>query len=270
MPFPLQVPHSDGGGEIDAVGAGVDSSLVGRRVWVWNAAWRRPRGTAAQFVCLPARQAVPLPDSVDYEQAAGLGIPFMTAWHCLFRDGPIDGVPVLVAGGAGAVGNAAVTLAHARGAYVVTTVSSPEKAALARAAGADLTIDYREADAADTIRRAVPHGVQRVIELALGQNLALDMEVLADGGTIMVYAPEPNDPAIPTQQLMWRNLALRFMLVYSIDPVCQDAAVSGLTALLPELPRSPLPVRHYALDDVVAAHEAVENGFLGKVVVDLP
>ncbi len=143
-PEGFQVPGQDGAGEVDAVGPGVDPGRVGERVWVWFAAARGRRwGTAAQWTVVSARQAVPLPDGVPLELGAGLGIPAMTAHQCLFVDGPLDGATVLVAGGAGAVGNAAVALAARAGARVVATASTPDKADLARAAGAHAVVDYR-------------------------------------------------------------------------------------------------------------------------------
>lgn len=271
LPFPYQVPHSDGAGVIDAVGAGVDAARVGQRVWLWNAAWQRPHGTAAQYVCLPARQAVALPDQVSFTQAAGLGIPFMTAWHCLFDDGPITGLPVLIAGGAGAVGNAAVQLAHAAGAFVIATVSSSDKAKLARAAGADVTVDYRDERAVAEIRAAAPDGVARIVELALGRNIALDLAAVSPRGTIVTYAPESDgDPSVPVQRLMWDNITLRFMLVYALSAAAQDAAVQGISQAIETMPPSPLPTARYPLTEIATAHEAVEGGITGKVLIDLP
>ena len=154
-PQDFQIPGQDGAGEVDAVGEGVDPARVGERVWVWFAAARGRRwGSAAQWTVLPSRQAVRLPDEVSYDVGAGLGIPAMTAWHCLFADGSLDGQTVLVAGGAGAVGNAAVALARRDGATVVATASSPEKAALASAAGAHVVVDYRDDAAAAAVRAA--------------------------------------------------------------------------------------------------------------------
>ncbi|NLG54689.1 MAG: zinc-binding dehydrogenase, partial [Rhodococcus sp.] len=169
------IPHSDGVGVIDAVGSGVADSRLGERVWLWNAAWNRSHGTASQYVCLPSRQAVLLPDHVSDEFAAGIGIPYMTAWHCLHVDGPLAGKTVLVTGGAGAVGNAAIQLAKYDGAFVIATVSSPEKARIARAAGADAVVNYRtstdvrtSSEVADDIIAAAPDGnVDLVVDVAL-------------------------------------------------------------------------------------------------------
>ena len=133
---------------IEAVGAGVDAGRVGERVWVHLAAYQRPWGTAAEYTVVPSAHAVAL-GSASFELGASLGVPALTAYHCLFADGPIAGRSVLVAGGAGAVGHSAIELAKWAGARVVTTVSSEEKGALARAAGADAVVNYREDGAAE-------------------------------------------------------------------------------------------------------------------------
>lgn len=271
MGFPRQIPGQDGAGEVDAVGAGVDRGRIGQRVWVYHAALGRPSGTAAQYVALSADQAVSLPSGVEYEQAAGLGIPFMTAHRCLFADGPIAGQTVLVAGGAGAVGNAAIQLAKRAGARVVATVSSAAKARLAGDAGADaVVVDYRRPEAAREIREFAPGGVQRIVEVALGTNLALDLEVLAPGGTVVTYAREKTDPAVPVRLLMFANVRLAFMLIYTTPPGALREAVDDITAALREGALRPLPSPRFPLAEIAAAHEAVEQGAVGKVVVDLP
>src|SRR5215469_17392690 len=172
----FQIPHHDGAGVIDAVGPGVDAGRVGQRVWTWMAAHGSQWGTAAQWSVLPARQAVSLPDGASAELGASLGVPAITAHRALFADGPVDGKSVLVAGGAGAVGHYAIELAKFAGARVATTVSGPAKAELAANAGADLVVNYTEAGAADQIRAFAPR-FDRIVEVALGPNLELDLSV---------------------------------------------------------------------------------------------
>lgn len=265
----FQVPGQDGAGEVDAVGEGVDPARVGERVWVWFAAARGRRwGSAAQWTVVPSRQAVALPDDVSYDAGAGLGIPAMTAWHCLFADGPLDGAPVLVAGGAGAVGNAAVALARRGGARVVATASTPAKAALATAAGAHVVVDYRVADAAEQIRAAAPDGVDRIVEVALGANLALDLAVLAPHGVVSTYADDQLSCGV--RPLMVANATLRFVLVYGLADTDLDAAVTGVSEAVAAGDLPSLPVTRFALSDVAAAHAAVEAGTAGKVLLDLP
>ena len=217
---------------------------------------------------LPAQQAVPLPETASDELAASLGVPALTAYHCLMSDGPVDGRSVLVAGGAGAVGHFAIELGVWAGATVVATASGPEKAALATRAGAGLVVNYRDGDAADRIRAFTPQ-VDRVVEVALGANLGLDLDVLAPRGTIVCYAAGPDDPILPVRRCMTANVTLRFVLLYSIDPDDLRTAAREVTVALSEGGLTELPVHRFPLDDIAAAHEAVESGVTGKVLVDV-
>jgi NADPH2:quinone reductase len=268
VPRPIddfQVPHQDGAGVIEAVGAGVDAGRVGERVWLWLAAAGRRWGTAAEWTVLPARQAVPLPDGASFELGASLGVPAMTAHACLFSDGPVNGQTVLVAGGAGAVGHYAIELAKRAGARVITTVSTPAKAALAEKAGADLVVNYRSADAAEQIRTLGP--VDRVVEVALGANLELDLAVTRPYGTIVTYAAEPVNPELPVRACMTANLTLKFVLLYGVPMTALDQAAADITAALTAGELTELPVRVFPLDEIAAAHEAAEGGAVGKVIV---
>src|SRR6185437_462429 len=228
LPFPMQIPGQDGAGVIDAVGPNVEDARLGEAVWVYHAAWQRPTGTAAQSVVVPSEQAVAVPRGIGLKQAAALGIPFMTAHRCLFADGPINDRRVLVAGGAGAVGHAAIQLAKRGGAEVIATVSTPEKAALAEQAGADLV-------------------------------------VISHGGTIMTYAPERADPQLPVARLMRAGIRLSFMLIYTTPQDALRAAVEAITSALIDRALHPLPTTVFALEEIAAAHEASERGITGKV-----
>jgi len=190
------VPNHDGAGEIVAVGEGVPGERVGERVWLYLAQWRRAQGTAAQWIALPSEQAVTLPDGISYDLGAGLGIPALTAHRCLHLDGPIEGDTVLVQGGAGAVGHAAIELARFAGARVAATVSSEEKARLARAAGAELVVDYRTGDVVEAVSEWAPEGVRHVIEVAIGANVEVDAELIAPGRPITSYGA-PDKPVVP-------------------------------------------------------------------------
>jgi len=262
----FQIPHQDGAGVIEAVGPGVDPGRVGERVWIWLAAAGSRWGTAAEWSVVPERQATPLPERASFELGASLGVPAMTAHYCLFADGPVAGQTVLVAGGAGAVGHFAIELAKRAGARVVTTVSSPEKAALAEKAGADLVVNYRSADAVEQIRAFAP-AVDRVIEVALGANLALDLALARPLTTIVTYAAEPSDPALPVRACMSGNLNLKFVLLYGVAPAALDQAAADITAALAAGDLTGMPVRKFALADIAAAHEAAEAGAVGKVIV---
>lgn len=261
----FQIPHHDGAGVIDTVGAGVDPGRVGQRVWVWMAAAGRKWGTAAQWSVVPDHAAVPLPAGVRGELGASLGVPALTAHRCLFADGPVSGKTVLVAGGAGAVGHFAIELAKFFGARVVTTVSGPTKAELAARAGADLVVNYTEQGAADQIRAFGT--VDRVIEVALGANLALDLAVTEPGSQIVTYAAEPADPVLPVRACMNASVVLRFLMLYAVPPEVLDRAARDITAALADGALTELPVTVFGLDDIVAAQDAVEAGTVGKVLV---
>jgi NADPH2:quinone reductase len=281
LPFPEQVPNQDGAGVIDAVGPGVGPGRVGQRVWLWEAAWQRADGTAQEYVVLPERQAVPLPDGASFDLGASLGIPALTAHRCLtlhgdgrLAPGSLAGRTVLVAGGAGAVGNAAIQLAKWAGATVVTTVSSPEKAALAQAAGADAVVNYRTGDAVAEIGKVAPDGVDIVVEVAPAANRDLDVAVAGIGASIAVYAAD-GDLALPVWPLMQKNVSYEFVLVYTVPEAAKrqavqdvSAAVAAGTLVVGEA--AGLPLHRYPLAETGAAHDAVESGAVGKILIDVP
>jgi NADPH2:quinone reductase len=267
----FQVPHHDGAGVIDAVGAGVEPGRVGQRVWLWLAAGGRRWGTAAEWTVVPEGLAIPLPEGASAELGASLGVPAVTAHRCLFADGPIDGKSVLVVGGAGAVGHFAIELAKRAGARVVTTVSGPEKADLAAKAGADLVVNYRQPGAADQIRSfAGAAGVDDVVEVALGANLQLDLAVIAPGARIVCYAAEPADPALPVRACMNANVVMRFVLLYGVPADALGQAARDISAALADGALTELPVTLFPLDEIAAAQDAVEAGAVGKVLVVMP
>ncbi len=267
---PFQVPNQDGAGTIDAVGEGVDTARVGERVWVAFAAKDSPWGTAAQYSVVPSERAVGLGDA-SFDLGASLGVPALTAHRCLLADGPVDGRAVLVAGGAGAVGHAAIELGRHLGATVVATVSGPEKAELACAAGAHAVVNYRDEDAADQVRAAAPDGVHRVVEVALAHNLDLDLAVSAPGAAIVTYADDGSTVQLPSlRRLMTANLVLRFVLLYGVDSESLRQATADVAAAVAAGALTPLPVHRFALEGTAAAHDAVEGGAVGKVVIDVP
>jgi NADPH:quinone reductase len=284
LPFPEVVPNQDGAGTIDAVGDGIDPSRVGERVWLWEAAWQRADGTAQEFVVLPERQAVRLPDGIQLEVGASLGIPALTAHRCLtvsnlgpsrLAPGALAAQTLLVAGGAGAVGHAGIQLARWAGARVITTVSSDVKAELAQAAGADHVVNYRNSDAADQIRGLAPEGVDVVVELAPAANAALDAAVLAANGTVAVYANDGGDELdLSVRKLMSRNIRYQFVLVYTVPRAAKDEAVTDVAAAvaddaLPVGRDAGLPLHRFPLDQTAEAHAAVEGGAVGKVLIDV-
>ncbi|MEN9773798.1 MAG: hypothetical protein RL322_868 [Pseudomonadota bacterium] len=272
MPYPLIIPHQDGAGVIDQVGEGVDPGRVGERVWVYEATWMRPGGTAAQYTVVPAHKAVRLPDPVSFEAGACLGIPAMTAHRCVFADGSVQGQIVLIQGGAGAVGYYAVQMARLGGAArVLTTVSRADQAALARSAGADTIIDRHAAPVPTQVAEVLGGSarVDRIIEVAFGANLADDLEMIAPRGVIAAYASDAvPQPQLPFWQMTQKDLTLRAVLVYQMSAAAHDEAARWITSAL-EAGQLSHPIdKVFSLNEIVQAHEACESmKNLGKVLV---
>lgn len=272
LPFPLIVPHSDGAGVIDAVGAGVDRSRIGQRVWTWNAAWGRAQGTAAEWIALPSAQAVSLPDHTDFAAGACLGIPALTAFQAVAVDGGVEGKTVLIAGGAGAVGHYAIQFARMAGAArIIGTVSSPQKAEQARAAGADVLIDYRREDVAARVRELTAgHGVDRVIEVDLSANVKLDFEIVREDGDLVIYGSQVPEVPVNFVSGITKNLRMRFFMVYKLNPEDRLRALAGVGAALERGQLQHQIATRLPLAQVVEAHELVESGHAsGNVVVDI-
>jgi NADPH2:quinone reductase len=248
----------------------VAPSRVGERVWIWNAQWKRPGGTCAEYVVLPGAMAVRLPDHIGFEEGACLGIPAMTAYHAVALAEAWAGSTILVSGGAGAVAHYAIQFAKARGAVVLTTVSSPEKAKIAAAAGADHVIDYRREDVGQRVMELTDKGgVDAVIELDLTANAKLLPGVLRQFGTVVVYGTQA-EAQIPAQWMLVNGITLRFMLVYELTAEERKAAVDTITRMLEEKRLRNNVALTFGLDQIVAAHEAVEQGkAVGNVVVRL-
>jgi NADPH2:quinone reductase len=268
--WPRVIPHSDGAGVIDEVGDGVPATRLGERVWIWNGQWKRPFGSAAEFIALPAAQAVPLSEAVSFEAGACLGIPAMTAYHAVALSRAGKGDTVLVSGGAGAVGQYAIQFAKAAGALVVTTISSPEKAEAARAAGADHTIDYKRDNVGERVMELTDRrGVDAVIEMDLAANARLLPSVLRPKGSVIVYGTTP-EPTVPAAFCLTNSIRLQFFLVYELDAAERERAVTAINRALTGgtlLNRVAQPT--YPLADIAAAHEAVERGTIGNVVVTM-
>ena len=274
--WPRLIPHSDGAGVIDQVGDGIAKSRIGERVWVWNGQWKRAFGTAAEFIALPAAQAVKLPDKVGFEAGACLGIPAMTAIHAVALAGADKGTTLLVAGGAGSVGQYAIQFGKALGATVLATISSPEKAAAAREAGADQTIDYRREDVGERVMELTgKRGVDAVIEMDLAANAKLIPFVLRPKGSVIVYGTGAAAASLPAFFCLTQSIRVQFFLVYELDTRERERAVSGIGRALEQgslsigtlINRVATPT--YALADTAAAHEAVERGTIGNVIVTM-
>lgn len=270
LPFPRITPHSDGAGVIDAVGSGVAATRIGQRVWLWNAAWGRAEGTAAEWVVLPQEMAVPLPDAVPLEVGALLGIPALTACHAVLHAGGVRDKRVLVAGGAGAVGHYAVQMARLAGArQVIATVSSDAKGRIASEAGADAVVNYRAGDFAEQVRILTGgHGVDRIIEVDFAANAAADFDIVAANGDIAVYGSGQPLMQVPFVPAILKNVRVSFFIVYHLAPADREAATRQLTAWLEAGALQHNIALRLPLDRIAEAHEAVESGHaVGNVVL---
>ena len=269
--WPRLIPQSDGAGVIDQVGDGIAKSRLGERVWVWNGQWKRAFGTAAELIALPAAQAVKLPDKISFEAGACLGIPAMTAIHAVALAGTEKDSTVLVAGGAGSVGQYAIQFAKAQGATVLATISSPEKAAAAREAGADHTIDYKREDVGERVMELTgKRGVDAVIEMDLAANAKLIPFVLRPKGSVIVYGTGAAAASLPAYFCLIQSIRVQFFLVYELDTRERERAVSAIGRALEQgklANRIATPT--YALTDIAAAHETVERGTIGNVIVKM-
>jgi NADPH2:quinone reductase len=284
LAFPEIVPGQDGAGVVDAVGPDVTDLAVGDRVWTMLAQHQRPGGTAQEQVVLPVDRVTVLPDAASYDVGAALGVPAVTAHRALTssEDGPdrlapgaLDGMTVLVAGGAGAVGNAAIQLARWAGATVISTVSSGEKGDLASAAGAHHVVNYREGDAAAAIRDLTPEGVDLVVEVAPAQNLRLDVSVIKPRGTIAIYANNGGDEVtLSVRETFSTNARFQWVLLYTVGQAALRRAAEDITAALADGgfgvgEDHGLPLHHFPLERTADAHAAVEAGAVGKVLIDV-
>ncbi len=272
MPFPFVVPHSDGAGEIVAVGPDVDPARIGQRVWLFEGQWQRQFGTAAELIALPAEHAVPLPNGVSFTEGACIGIPAMTAHRCLFASGPVTGMTVLVTGGAGAVGHYAIQFAKWAGAAVIATVSSDEKAARAVSSGADHTVNYRAEDvAARVLDITAGNGVDRIVEVDFGGNLSVTRQVIALNGAVGCYASTGDrEPAVEYQAFSRKNATVHFVLVYSEPEAAKRHAVDDIAKASADNALTHPVAAAMPLEEIAAAHELQEsNSAIGNIILTL-
>jgi NADPH2:quinone reductase len=269
--FPRVIPHSDGAGVIDKVGSGVAPARVGERVWTWNGQWKRPFGTAADYIVLPAALAVRLPDHIGFAEGACLGIPAMTAYHAVATAQTDSASTVLISGGAGGVGHYAIQFAKARGAVVITMVSSDAKAKLARQAGADHVIDYKREDVGAAVMDLTDKaGVDAVIEMDLAANAKLYPGLLHARSQVVVYGTGAPDAPIPAQFLLVNQITMTWIFVYELTEAERSAAIGAITSLMEQKRLSHNVALSLPLAQIVQAHEAVEQGkSAGNVVVTM-
>ena len=276
QPYPLTIPHNDGAGVIDAIGEGVAADRVGDRVWIYEAQRGSAFGTAAEYVVVPSTKAVTMPEGVDFDAGASLGVPAMTAHFSLLSDGPITGQSVLIHGGAGAVGMYGIQLAKWSGAAtVIATVSTAEKAAIAQQMGADCVVNYRQEDVVAKVKTYLKsigkRGCDRILDVALAANIDINAKLIARNGCIATY--ESGSAAtveIPFYDLLYKNAALRTVLVYAMSAQAHAAAVRDINQAIADGALNHRIAAHYPLTEAAAAHDAVDSGTLiGKVVLDV-
>ncbi len=270
MPAPQVIPHSDGAGLIDAVGPGVDPSRIGSRVWVYGAQSYRPYGTAAQATVVPQQLAVELPDEVPDQLGAALGIPGITAHRAVFAEGPVTGQVILVHGVLGAVGSLAAQLATWAGATVIGTVRKHADLDTVPQGRFAQAVALDEDDVVARVHRIAPAGVARIVEVALSANADLDAALIAQGGTIAAYASPADRPELPFWPLLFANVTLRLLGSDDFPPETKVQAARDLTSAAAS---GDLHVRigaRYPLDQIAAAHLAVEAGSTpGRVLIDV-
>jgi NADPH2:quinone reductase len=264
-------PHFDGAGEIDKLGSGVADRRTGQRVWVYEGMWMRSAGTAAEFIVLPAALTEPLDDNASFAEGACFGIPAMTAHRALFADGPVAGKTVLVTGGAGAVGVYALQMARIGGARVIATVSGEEKAKVAREFGADWAVNYRSEDAVQRILELTEgQGVDRIVEVAFGANLPTSLRIIRENGAIASYASDAEpEPKLPFWPLLAKNVTVYPLLVFNMPQAAKRHAQADIARWTRNKALKPYLGPRFPLERIAEAHEAVERGSIGNVVVEL-
>lgn len=270
---PFIIPQSDGAGIVEALGDGVSRHAVGDRVWLYNGQREgRQHGTGAEFIALNAERVRPLPDNLTFSEGATLGIPGMTAHFSVFSNGPINGKTVLVTGGAGAVGHYAIQWASWGGARVISTVSSPEKAADAKAAGADVTINYREEDVASHIMDETNgEGVDHICEVEFGGNIRTSEKIIKVNGCISIYASKGElNPTVPMDIFMTKNIKV-WPFVLPMTPLAdRERAQGDIATWLSQGQRLHNVAGEFPLAKTADAHEFVASKTKRGTVVVLP
>jgi len=271
-PFAQIIPHSDGAGVIEAVGAGVSQDRIGERVWIWNGQWQRAYGTAAAYIAVPESQAVPLPDDVSFAWGATLGIPGLTAVHAVLGGGSVTDQTLLVSGGAGVVGHLAIQVATASGARVLATAGDQAGINAAIAAGADKVFDYKAPNlAADILAATGGELIDRIVEVEFGQNAETNAQIIAERGTIASYGSAKDmTPTMPFYPLMFKAVTLDLMLIYALSAKQRETAIRHLTALLDQNALNIRIAATFPLAGCAEAHDLVAAGKrAGSVILEI-
>jgi len=272
LQFPRIIPHSDGGGIIIKVGEGVSEDRVGERVWIWNGAFGRAHGTCAEQMALPSSQAIAMPENVSFETAACLGIPAATAYYGVFSDGSVEDQTILITGGAGAVGYLGIQLAKWSGADVISTVSGGDKATVAKAAGADLVVNYKTDNVIEAVNDFTKgQGVDRILEVEFGGNLSVSEQVIKNNGVIAAYGSVAEaNPSLPFYNLMFKGVKLNTYLIYIVSEKDRADINKGITSALSDNVLTPIIAESFNLSEIINAHQSLEEGsVIGNVVINI-
>ena len=210
----------DGAGEVVAVGEQAKRFMLGDRVWFCHGGLGSEQGNYAEYTVLDEAHAEFMPVSVDFSQAAAAPLVLITAWEALFDRGRLEeGQSVLIHAGAGGVGHVAIQLAKIRGARVITTVSSPEKAEFVRSLGADAVIDYGRQDVLAAVNDWTSgRGVDLALDTVGPAVLAASIPAVAHYGTLVTLL-EPG-PTFDWKEARNRNLSVAFTLM--LTPMLRD------------------------------------------------
>ena len=264
----------DAAGRVAAVGEGVEGFAEGDEVYGCVGGVRGMPGCYAELIAADARLLAPKPAALSLREAAALPLVTITAWEGLARAGVREGQSVLVHGGAGGVGHVAIQLAKARGAEVSTTVSSEEKAALARSLGADHTIDYRsESVDAYVARLAGGTGFDVVYDATGGSDIAASFQAARVNGQVVTIVSQYEADLAP-MHIKGLTLHVVFMLI----PMLHDTGRAEHGRILREAAalaeagrlRPHLDPERFALAATADAHRHLEGGHaVGKVVIDV-
>ena len=272
LQFPRIIPHSDGGGIIIKVGEGVSEDRVGERVWIWNGAFGRAHGTCAEQMALPSSQAIAMSENVSFETAACLGIPAATAYYGVFSDGSVEDQTILITGGAGAVGYLGIQLAKWSGADVISTVSGDDKATVAKAAGADLVVNYKTDNVIEAVNDFTKgQGVDRILEVEFGGNLSVSEQVIKNNGVIAAYGSVAEaNPSLPFYNLMFKGVKLNTYLIYIVSEKDRADINKGITSALSDNVLTPIIAESFNLSEIINAHQSLEEGsVIGNVVINI-
>jgi NADPH2:quinone reductase len=263
-PLPY-TPGADGAGEVLRVGSGVARFKTGDRVYTAGTL----SGTYAEQALCTETQVYRLPAKASFAQGAALGVPYGTAYRALFGKAHAQpGETVLVHGGSGGVGTAAVQLARSRGLTVIGTAGTDRGRELVRENGAHYALDHHAADFAEQISKVTGGaGVNIILEMLANQNLAKDLQMLSKFGRVVVIGNRGTIEINP-REAMGRDATIMGMTLFNVSPPELASIHAALGAALESGAIHPVIGQEISLAEAPRAHEAVmAPGAYGKIVL---